>query len=340
MRQPIIAMTTATGMGPLPCLLEKMAGTRAIDQTFEAAGLPLDLLENRNQKIPMAAMMSLFHEAEKVAGDEIFGLRVGREMKPGAYGLWTLYSGQGKTARDALSRLSQTIGVHQSGGQMRLRKNGKLFEWSYIVPSRFKANIRAHSEHVIPVMIRFLRPYFGPNWLPDRIGVPFANDGRSSQRTDILPVDWRYLEDAVTLTFPAKMLERTLSATVGKTVYTQVELHAERVLRETQSLENVVREIVVVRLMDGEVDIDGAARLAGQSIRTFQRKLDREGLTYSELLNQVRKERATALLIESDLSIMDIGLQIGFSDPANFTRAFRSWTGVSPSQVRRNDEII
>ncbi|MBO9411097.1 MULTISPECIES: AraC family transcriptional regulator [unclassified Ruegeria] len=336
MRQPIIAMTTATGMGPLPCILERRVGTRAVDQTFKAAGLPLDLLENRNQKIPMAAMISLFREAEKVAGDEILGLRVGREMKPGAYGLWTKYSGQGRTARDALTRLSQTIGVHQSGGQMRLRQSDKQFEWSYIVPSSFKANIRAHAEHVIPVMIGFLRPYFGPSWLPDRIGVPYPNDGLSARRSDLLPVDWCYLTDAVTLSFPAEMLKSTLSSTVHKTVYTQVELYAERALRETQSLDNVVREIVALRLMDGNIDIDGAARLVGQSLRTFQRNLDREGSSYTELLTQVRKQRATALLLESDLSIMDIGFQIGFSDPANFTRAFRSWTGANPSQIRKN----
>lgn len=339
MGQAAIAMTTATGMGPLPDCLENMVGPRSVGRAFAAAGLPLALLENRRQKIPMAAMVSLFHEAEKVAADEVFGLRVGQDMKPGAYGLWTRYSGQGQTVMEALSRLSRTIGVHQSGGAMRVQIKGAKVEWAYVIPGRFRSNIRAHSEHVAPVMIAFLRPFLGSTWTPDKIGMPFPDDGLSTRRADLIPSDWSYSKDAVTLTFPTEMLKKQrVGGTVETTRLTQVELYAARALKDAQSLDHVVREIVALRLMDGHLDIDGAARLSGLSLRTFQRNLDRNGFSYSQLLTQVRKQRAVALLEDSTLSVMEIGFAIGFSDPGNFTRAFRAWTGISPSQFRKQSQ--
>ncbi|MEM8957862.1 MAG: AraC family transcriptional regulator ligand-binding domain-containing protein [Pseudomonadota bacterium] len=331
-----VATTTATGMGPLPEVLERMAGTQAVDRAFESVGLPLALMHNQQQRIPMAAMIGLFDAAEKQASDEVFGLRVGLEMRPGAYGLWTRYSGQGETARDALRRLCQTIGVHQSGGAMHVALRGRHIVWTYTNPTGFGCSQRAHAEHVAPVMIAFLRPFFGPTWLPDWIGLPFEDDGAGSRRSALLACPWRYADHGVSLSFPAEMLDQTRAVSSKDPMLTKVELYAERKLRDACRPETALREIIALRLLDGKVDIDGAAHLSGQSLRTFQRQLDQSGLTYSKLLARVRCERATALLQETEVSITDIGLQVGFADPANFTRAFRSWTGKTPSQYRKD----
>ncbi|MEM1112996.1 MAG: AraC family transcriptional regulator ligand-binding domain-containing protein [Pseudomonadota bacterium] len=338
MNSRFIPVTSASGIGPLPHVLKKVAGAGALESVFKATGLPLSLIGHPDQKIPMAAMIALFHEGEKAAADELFGLRVGLEMKPGAYGLWTRYSGQGKTAANALARLCQTIGAHQSGGAMNVCQRGEFSEWNYYIHGRDKHGIRSHAEHVVPVMVGFLRPFLGDNWIPDSVGLPFDDDGLSTRRADLLPTKWFYSRDAITLMFPSKLLRSTRrdQPDPEPRIYTRVELYAERSLKEALSPENAVRSIIQLRLMDGSVDIDGAARLSGQSLRTFQRTLDRTGTSYSELLTQVRKQRAIALLHESELSIMEIGLQLGFSDAANFTRAFRAWTGINPSRARAN----
>lgn len=69
--------------------------------------------------------------------------------------------------------------------------------------------------------------------------------------------------------------------------------------------------------------------------RTLQRRLAAEGTGFGALLREVREERAQALLRRPSLAIEEIAWRLGFHDPDAFSRAFRAWTGLSPSEFRR-----
>lgn len=86
---------------------------------------------------------------------------------------------------------------------------------------------------------------------------------------------------------------------------------------------------------DGPPPIECVARAARCSVRTVQRRLREAGLTYSGLLDEVRLEIAAGMLNEAGRKVRDIAFDLGYSDQANFTRAFRRWAGVSPSAYRR-----
>ena len=73
------------------------------------------------------------------------------------------------------------------------------------------------------------------------------------------------------------------------------------------------------------------------SLRTVQRRLDHENSSYQMLLDEVRFERARALLIDTNLSLKDIAYNIGFSDERSFYRSFKAWAGMSPGEYRRKD---
>ena len=87
--------------------------------------------------------------------------------------------------------------------------------------------------------------------------------------------------------------------------------------------------------MNATVDIEGAAKLLGLASRTLQRQLAEENLTYRDIVQQMRMERAVDLLRESFETITSIAYSLGYSDVASFTRAFRQWTGLPPSHYRR-----
>jgi AraC-like DNA-binding protein len=93
--------------------------------------------------------------------------------------------------------------------------------------------------------------------------------------------------------------------------------------------------IAILRLLEGQTDIDGMAALAGIGVQQLQRCLRREGLSYRDLLALIRSARAKALLRETDLSITEVAFALGYSDHANFTRAFNRWAGCSPVDFRR-----
>jgi AraC-like DNA-binding protein len=81
--------------------------------------------------------------------------------------------------------------------------------------------------------------------------------------------------------------------------------------------------------------LDEVAAKLGMSSRTLKRKLATAGARYSSLLDAARLERAQELLRSDRRSIDEIAESLGYSDVANFTRAFRRWTGTTPAAHRR-----
>lgn len=68
--------------------------------------------------------------------------------------------------------------------------------------------------------------------------------------------------------------------------------------------------------------------------RTLKRRLASHGLSFQDLLDQLRSAHALRLLAQPELSVEKIAEQVGYSSPANFHRAFRRWTGSSPGAFR------
>lgn len=70
------------------------------------------------------------------------------------------------------------------------------------------------------------------------------------------------------------------------------------------------------------------------SSRTLKRRLQQAGLGFQQLLDEARKRDAIKLLQNTSLTVEQIALRLGYTDPANFTRAFKKWTGDTPSKYR------
>jgi AraC-like DNA-binding protein len=83
------------------------------------------------------------------------------------------------------------------------------------------------------------------------------------------------------------------------------------------------------------MDIEGTAQNLDVGPRTLQRRLQREGASYRDLVEAARRERASALLIETSERVADIAVALGYSSPSHFVRAFRRWTGNTPNTFRQ-----
>ena len=71
------------------------------------------------------------------------------------------------------------------------------------------------------------------------------------------------------------------------------------------------------------------------SARTLKRQLAARGTSFQALVDEVRRDRAMTLLAEGDASVDFVAERLGYADASNFTRAFRRWTGASPTEWRR-----
>jgi len=87
--------------------------------------------------------------------------------------------------------------------------------------------------------------------------------------------------------------------------------------------------------LDEGLTVTDCADLVGMSERTLQRRLADDGTSFNVLLDQVRFDTAKQLLQNHSISVTDISGELGYKDPANFTRAFRRWAGVSPRKHRQ-----
>ena len=84
----------------------------------------------------------------------------------------------------------------------------------------------------------------------------------------------------------------------------------------------------------GRIGADLIARKMEISRQTLYRKLKREKASFLDLLEYERKNTATHLLANAELTMSEIAILLGFSEPKSFRRAFRRWQGVSPKAFR------
>ena len=97
-----------------------------------------------------------------------------------------------------------------------------------------------------------------------------------------------------------------------------------------------VQAVLVEQLPLGEPSAEKVADALHLSLRSLQRKLAEEDSSYEALLDEARRELACSYLKDRKLSVSEITFLLGFSHPGSFTRAFKRWTGVAPSQFRES----
>ncbi|OWK23364.1 hypothetical protein AJ87_36895 [Rhizobium yanglingense] len=84
-------------------------------------------------------------------------------------------------------------------------------------------------------------------------------------------------------------------------------------------------------MVQGRCQLSDVAEAVGLHPRTLQRYLSESQEEYSDLLAEVRFETALRLMSDPSVRVIDVAYELGYTDPANFTRAFRHWTGLKPS---------
>jgi AraC-like DNA-binding protein len=94
-------------------------------------------------------------------------------------------------------------------------------------------------------------------------------------------------------------------------------------------------QVVGVLSAEGFPHVGLTANMLGVSVRTLQRHLAEAGTTYAAEVEHARFAAAASLLEETDVPVLIVALDLGYSDHAHFSRAFRRWSGRTPREFRR-----
>jgi AraC-like DNA-binding protein len=96
-----------------------------------------------------------------------------------------------------------------------------------------------------------------------------------------------------------------------------------------------VRSKLIERLPDGNIGEEEIASALNLSLRSLQRKLKAQDVSFKQLLDDTRRDLGLQYVRNPHHSLIEIAFLLGFAEPGNFTRAFKRWYGMSPSKYRQ-----
>ncbi|MDP2227192.1 MAG: AraC family transcriptional regulator ligand-binding domain-containing protein [Moraxellaceae bacterium] len=181
-----------------------------------------------------------------------------------------------------------------------------------------------------------LRSLMGGVWPDVELWFNYPEPDYYAEYRDRLPA-CRFGMGANQICFPAEQLAKRINT--GDPVMAKLMIERasrEREARAGQGSKDIITLVTekLLRTADGYPDQEAVAAQLFMSTRTLKRKLQQSGSGFQVLLDATRQRDAIRLLNDSSQSIEDIATWIGFAEPANFTQAFRRWTGMTPSEWR------
>jgi AraC-like DNA-binding protein len=104
--------------------------------------------------------------------------------------------------------------------------------------------------------------------------------------------------------------------------------------RHRDSFTEQVRSVLRTALLTDRADADHIASLFSIHRRTLNRRLNDDGISFKDLVEEERYEIARQTLLDTDLQVGDVAALLGYSEASAFTRAFRRWSGAAPAEWR------
>ena len=301
------------------------------ERSVERAGLPQYQFLDPGMKIPGVHLYRLYGHVARALGEESFGTRV-PDWSPitalGGFGKAVTGSPTVYTAIDAISRLYSRA---SSVARFWSVENDEGLWWlreSALPPYVGSRQLELAS---LGYMIQLIRIGAGPGWRPARICV---------ERDSIL-----HLERLEPFAGAEVLRERGVSGVaIPRSVLSRLmpfpaptePVEADRFYADAPSDEFVgsLRQVLRSLVRLGYPGVETVAEIGGVHVRTLQRRLRAEGLSFRKLVDQCRFLEAVDLMREREAKLVEIAHDLGYSDQAHFIRAFRRWAGLTPSLYR------
>lgn len=299
------------------------------------AKLPVSALSAPESLLPFHRVTEFYAETARKEGVALFGLLVGQRTQIADLGAYGRLLCQSLTLYDALHTGIHLVATYTSGERFWLEEHGEQMWICRNFVGSPTAELQQADHFSIMVMINLIRMAAGPEWRPTAVYLETQPIAGLETVEPLADAQIAFQQNASAIVFPRSLLSLPLG-NLGERQdvqrYKDYELlHASA---PATSFSGAIRQMIATLLREQQADIQVVAEIVGMSVRTFQRQLSDLNLTYSRLVEQVRFEQALQLLHNPGIKLADIASELGYTDAANFTRAFKRWTGVSPSEFR------
>lgn len=340
MKDPFGLQKATVPLSYLQLLLE-IAAERGLSQAQVLAGVPFDparLSEPEGRMSPMQWTLMLSN-ALQLTRDPALGYEYGLRMRPSSHGFLGYATLSCGSMREALEITLRYFEARQRNFTMRMETRGD----EVFIEVREKQPIpvlRSHFyEHILIGLARGVAACLGMEMtqLPEgEIWFDWPQpDYHAAFRTRLPAV--RFSQHANLLRLPARLLDLRPVLADPHASKQAIALCERELAQAGGSQEDIGLRVcaeLVTSAEGGYPDQATVARRMNMSSRSLARKLQAGGSSYQALLDEARRRDAQALIEQNTLAIQAIATRLGYTNPANFTRAFGRWTGESPSEYR------
>ncbi|GEP06793.1 AraC family transcriptional regulator [Methylobacterium oxalidis] len=304
------------------------------DPVIRAAGLDLAMLTDPDAIIPLGAFCELIIRSGACTGCPHFGLLLGQRVRLSSLGLVGSLMLNCETVGDALRTLVRHVDMHCVGATTALIVKEGTAVWNCVVYEPGIDCADQIADAAAAAGTNVLRALCGADWSPTEVLLPRSVPADELTYRQLFGAPVRFNREVASLVFPAFQLDHPIPGADPALLQTLRERLAEQSRRATPDFASRLRHRVRIELMHGHCSAERIAGLLCMHRRTLARRLSAEGTTFSVVADQGRFEIARQLIDHTDIPLAQIAAALGFSEASAFTRAFRRWSGDSPSAWR------
>jgi len=301
----------------------------------QAAGLDPSLLDDPNGRCPLSLTTRLWQLAVEASGDPALGLKTSQFVSLTTFHALGYALVASSSLREMFERIVRYHRVVSDALELELREAGDAYEFRFRVPRGSPPPAPEALDAFAAIYVRSCRNRLGRDFAPLAVHLqrPVPADAEPWHAVFRAPLCFDAAENV--LRFSRASFEQRLDD--GNP---ELAAHNEQALKlslqrlQTATWTRKVRACLEAQLPDGEPSVERVAQTLHLSVRSLQRHLADEGSGYESLLSDTRHGLAVQHMRDPRCSISEIAYLLGFADTSSFSRAFKRWTGLAPSQYR------
>ena len=318
--------------------LMELAVSKGADRTTlaERSGIDPAELTDRDNRVAFSKYVALMRAGQELCDDPALALHFGEAVDVSEISIACTVGGGG-TIDEAFAQVNRyaRLGVEVAGvgtgDRFDLsRRSGQL----WIVDTRRNPNgFPELTESTFARMVCSTRRSLGDTQIFKAVHVTHAEPAYRAEYERILRVPVVFGSDSNGLRIDEAVLSSYRLPLTSQYVTGVLRDHAEALLQRLESSQSTrgrVESFLVPLLHTRDAGVDMVAGKLGLSRQTLFRKLKAEGVTFEQVLDELRHKTALHCLSGEKASVKQTASLVGFSDRAAFSRAFKRWTGSSP----------
>lgn len=320
------------GLDGFQTLVAELGGDPAA--LIARCGLAPAALDDGDNVIPFGVGARLLHLAAEETRCPHFGLLLGQRQDLALLGPVGFLMQHSPDVRTALTSLLAHMHLHVQGAVATLTTSGGLASLAYSVQLRGIVGVEQVYNICMANEVRFLQLLCGTDWRPVAVHFCYRAPRDEKPFREFFGVPVHFDRPTSAVFFSADSLDKPISSADPKLRAILQKYIQQIEAQHGDDFLGKVRQVVRTLLPSGSCTAERVADQFCIHRRTLHRLLAEQGTTFEQVVDTMRRDIAFTTLEQSDVKLAQLSEMLGYHEPSAFTRAFRRWTSMSPSEWR------